>query len=650
MLQSWPIHGIVRFGSFEVDTRSGELRKHGIRLKLQDQPFRVLQALIEHPGEVVTRDELQRRIWPSDTFVDFERGLNNAVKRLREALGDSAESPRYVETLPKRGYRFIGNVERIPALIESEEKRRGKADSTSLESPPRAIPRFWIASGVLLTCAGLAFGFNVAHVRELITGKVAAPRIQSLAVLPLQNLSNDPAQEYFSDGMTDALITDLAKIAAIRVISRTSMMRYKKTDKSIPEIARELNVDAIVEGTVQRSGDHVRISAQLIYGRSDKHLWAQSYERELQDTIRLQADVAEDVAEEISAKLIGADKPSKSKPSYRLDVSAYDAYLKGRNYTLRSVKGDILTGIEFLESSINRDPNYAPAYAELSIAYQVLAANNYMSPNEALVKAKGAAMKALALDANLGEAHSALGLVEGAFEWRWSDQDRELQRGIQLAPSSSQPHEWYAIHLAAMGRKTDAVREMTRALDLDPFSPELHSIASYIYYVNRDYELAIREARRALEIDPIFAPGHINLASALGAKSEFEEGFKEWLRYLQLSGDEELARELEKAAAKLSGQGDPGQKLGYITLRFYIEKSKSQYVGPLTIAAAYIDLGDKNKALDWLDNSAQEHSPSLFTLLPSPYCDSLRSETRFQDLLRRMNLPSMSDEIRAKPN
>jgi TolB-like protein/DNA-binding winged helix-turn-helix (wHTH) protein len=639
---------LIRFGAFEVDVRAGEVRKHGIRIKLQDQPFRVLQILLEHPGEVVTRAELQRQIWPSDTFVDFDRGLNNAVRRLREALGDSAETPRYIETLSKHGYRFFAAVEK--RRKEVVNPLRVSNESPALKAEERTGSRIASRAGFvvalsLVVIASTLFALDVRGWRSKLALMLHPPVIRSLAVLPLQNLSGDPAEEYFSDGMTDAVITDLAQIVSIKVISRTSMMRYKKTDKSLPEIARELNVDAIVEGAVQRSGDHVRISAQLIYGPSDKHLWARSYERELRDTLRLQTEVAQDIADEVSASLTGSSR-QHSVASYPLDVLAYDEYLKGRSYTWRLVKDDVVKGIEFLERSVQRDPNYAPAYVELSLAYHILAANNYAPPSEMLPKAKVAAMKALALDPNLGEAHSALGLVEGAFEWHWADQEMELRRGVQLDPGSSGAHMWYAFHLAAMGKDVDARQEMTKALNLDPFSPYHHSMASYIYFVSREYDTAIREARRALEIDPVFAPGHANLASVLGAKGEFEEGFREWLRFLELNGDEELAQELQRAAKKLSGPGDPGQKLGNIGLRYYLKKSNSEYVGTLTIASAYIDLGDKNKALEWLDRAAQEHSPSLLGFVVTPYCDLLRSETHFKELLQRMKLPVTVGEDR----
>src|SRR6266849_9645194 len=307
-----PSRGPIRFGAFEVDLRAGELRKHGIRIKLQEQPLQILQQLLERPGEVVTREELQKHIWPADTFVDFDHGLYSAVQRLRDALGDTAETPRYIETLPRRGYRFI-------ASITNEIFVEAHVASASVEAPASVVsdspvPRrrlgipMLVATGVILVALPFALTFREGSLRERLLGKPAVPSIHSIAVLPLQNLSNDPSQEYFADGMTDALITDLAQIGSLKVISRTSTMHYKKSDKTMPEIARELNVDGIVEGTVQRSGDRVRITAQLIHGPSDKHLWANSYERDARNVLSMESEIAGAIANQIQARLTPEQK------------------------------------------------------------------------------------------------------------------------------------------------------------------------------------------------------------------------------------------------------------------------------------------------------------------------------------------------------
>jgi TolB-like protein len=442
-------------------------------------------------------------------------------------------------------------------------------------------------------------------------------------VLPLENLSKDPEQEYFADGMTDALITDLAQIGSLKVISRTSSMQYKQTKKTLPEISRELNVDGVVEGTVQRSGEHI---------------WANSYDRELRDALQLEEEVAHDIAGRISANLPGMSH-QHPVPRYFLNADAYDDYLKGRNYVRRLTKVDTLKGLEFLERSIQRDPNYAPAYVDISFAYQQLAGAQFFPPAEVLPKAKAAAMNALALEENLAEAHTVLGSVYGQYDWDWAAEERELGRAVQLDPNSSFARSAYALHLATVGRKKEALQEIATALELDPFSPIQHSTASWVFLWTREYDSALREGRRAVVTDPTFAAGHMALASTLGAKGAFGEAFVEWLRYLSLDDDAELAQQLQSAAKKVSGPGDPRQKLAHITLSYYKKKSETHYVSALTIAMAYIDLGDKDRTIEWLNKAYQERSVGLYGIAVAPQLDPLRSDPRFQDLLRRMNLP-----------
>ena len=443
--------------------------------------------------------------------------------------------------------------------------------------------------------------------------------------------------------MTDALITDLAQIGLLKVISRTSSMQYKQTKKTLPEISRELNVDGVVEGTVQRSGDHIRITAQLIQGPSDKHLWANSYDRALRDVLQLEGEVAHDIAREISASLAASQGP-RSTALHSLNVEAYDDYLRGRNYVRRQTKDDIVKGIAFLDRSIQLDPNYAPAYVDISFGYQALAFSRFSPPAEVLPKAKAAAISALTLDENLAEAHTVLGSIYGQYDWDWAAEEREVSRAVQLDPNSSFARSMYAVHLVLVGRKEDALQEINTALELDPFSPMQHEIASFVFLWIHEYDSALREGRRAVEIDPTFAAGHLALASALGAKGVSGEAFTEWLRYLSLNDDDELVQQLQSAAKKVSGPDDPGHRLAHITLSYYQKKSKTHYVAALTIAEAYIDLGDKDRTIEWLNKAYRERSTGLYLIgiEIDPPLDSLRSDPRFQDLLRRMNLPVAS--------
>src|SRR5438552_13614246 len=358
---------ILRFGVFEVDVRSGELRKQGARIKLQEQPFHVLIVLLQRPGEVVTREELRNQNWPADTFVDFDNSLNTAINKLRDALGDSAESPRFIETLPRRGYRFIASVDGL----DNDPDARDVRQSGGARPAPRVL-RWLVALLSLAVLAAALFVWNVFHVRDRLRSNMRARRIHSLAVLPLTNLSGDPTQEYFSDGMTDALITGLAQMGSVKIISRTSVMRYKKTDKSLPEIARELNVDGIIEGSVQRSGDRVRITAQLIEGATDKHLWAQSYEREVNDVLALQDELARSIAGEIKARMT-RQVQVRSGASHPVNPKAYEAYLRGLAYSKQPCDECEGISLEYFNRAIQIDPQWAPAYAQLARSYHYMA-------------------------------------------------------------------------------------------------------------------------------------------------------------------------------------------------------------------------------------------------------------------------------------
>ena len=379
----------VQFGAFSADLAAGQLFKQGRRSKRQQQPCQVLALFLEHPGEVVTHDELQKRLWPGRTFVDFEHGVNMAINKLREALGDSAEEPRFIETLPRLGYRFISRVEEGPL------------------------------------------------------GSRPAPAAVAFAVLPLANLSGDSEQEYFADGMTEALINDLSKIGALKVISRTSVMQYKQTVKSLPQIAQELGVDAVIEGSVQREGDQVRISIQLIDAATDKHLWAEKYEREYRSILALQSEVARAVAQQIRITLTPQEQ-ARLTSIHTVDPQAHEAYLKGRYYSNKRAEKELSKSIECFELAIEKDPNYAAAYSGMSDTYALLAYRGDLPSKEALSRAKAAALKAVELDDTLAEAHASLAFIAETHEWDWSTAERVYKRGLDLSPGYAPGHNWYA--------------------------------------------------------------------------------------------------------------------------------------------------------------------------------------------------------------
>ena len=569
----------VRFGTFEVDLRTGEVRKAGLKIRLQAQPFQVLARLLEHPGEMVTREELQKKLWSTDTFVDFDHGVNTAITKIRQALGDSAENPRFVETVARHGYRFIAPVEAVGAVRE----------------PPL--------------------------------------QIQSIAVLPLENLSRDPEQEYFADGMTEALITDLGKISALRVISRTSVMRYKGTKKPLPEIGRELNVDGIIEGSVVRSGDRIRITANLLHAPTDRHLWAETYERNLRDVLALQREVAQAIANEIKIKLTPQEQARLAR-ARSVNPEAHEAYLKGRYYwNLRTEEG-LKKGIEYFQQAIEKDPGYALAYAGLADSYVVLGEWALMAPWEAFPRAKAAAFKALEMDETLAEAHAPLGTARANYDWDWVGAEKEFKRAIELNPGYATAHNFYAQYLSAMGRHKEAIAEIKRAQELDPLSLQINATGGLVFFFARRYDEAIAECRRTLELNAGFYPAHLYLGLAYEQQKLYAQAISEYQKAVALEeGNPACSGYLARAYAAVGRRTEALKIISQVR-----ELAKRRYVSPYRIALIYTALGDADQAFAWLEKAYQERS-KLDSLNVDPRNDRLRSDPRFQDLLRRMNFP-----------
>ena len=502
----------VRFGIFEADLRSGELYKQGRRIKLHQQPFQVLTLLIERPGEVVTREELRRKLWPSDTFVNFDIGVNAAVRKLRRALHDSAEVPRYVETLPRRGYRFIAPV---VGVVTSDAPSGAEGSGPSIEE--RVQPAFeqaehhtafwaaytwrhWPVAGVALALLVFLAWRTVGNWRQGAEAGAAPVPIRSIAVLPLENLSGDPAQEFFTDGMTDALVTELAQISSLRVISRTSVMRYKGTRTPLPDIARELNVDGIVTGAVVRSGERVRVDAQLVQATTDRHLWASTYERNLEDVVTLQGEVARAIAAAIHVQLTPHEQVHLAARQ-PVDPQAYEFYLRGRYFWDKWTDVSRRTSIEYFQQAIHRAPSYAPAYAGLANAY---VQRLDLPPAEAWPRAKAAASTALQLDEGLAEAHAALAWGLYSYDWDWAGAEREFQRALALNPNYVWAHQWYGVFQGVMGREQDHAAEVKRARELDPLAlAALGGGGLGVTIARGQYDLAIEENRQRLELDQI---------------------------------------------------------------------------------------------------------------------------------------------------
>ena len=622
---------VVRFADFDFDMRTGELRRNRTSLKLQPQPAKVLALLVSRPGEIVTRQDLAQQVWGSETFVDFEQGLNFAIRQIRSALEDDAEHPQFLETLPKRGYRFTASVIGAPpSQIE--------IPAPSLAPfPPRRrlLLRYGLAFMTIAAAAlTLALTLDWGHLRQRLSNRAtSAPRIESLAVLPLHNLSHDPEQEYFSDGMTDELITELAKFGGLRVTSHTSVERYKDTRQPLPEIARELGVDAVVEGTVTRSGDRVRITAQLIDGRSDRHLWAESYERDLRDVLALQNEVSGDIAKEIQIKVTNPEK-SPLASARPVSPEAHEAYLKGRYFWNKRSEEGVRKGIDYFEQATRIDPNYAVAYAGLAESYIVLNGHRFLPPTQAFPKVHAAALKALELDESLAEAHSSLGSYRWEYEWDKSGAEKEFRRAIELNPSYATAHAWYAEELAALGRGDQALAEMERAREVDPLSLPVSVVAGWILYVERDNDQAIDQFQRTLELDSNFAIAHLYLGRAYVQKGNLEQAIVEAQTATRLSGSHPFYMAwLGYAYARAGNRNEALRILHQLKVI-----SGKKYVASHDVAAIYVGLGEKSKAIAWLNKGYDEHSYTVLQLGVEPEFDSLRSDPRFQDLVQRVGL------------
>ncbi|MGB8580781.1 MAG: winged helix-turn-helix domain-containing protein [Candidatus Sulfotelmatobacter sp.] len=631
MLAAAPASGVLRFDGFELDTRAGELRKAGVKLRLQGQPIQVLAALLNSAGELLTREQLRAEVWPAETFVDFDHSLHNAIARIREVLGDSAGTPRYIETLPRRGYRFIGTVERV-GLENAPLSAPAGSSVEAPVAPPQAKARAILMVALSITVA-------IAAVLTLITffsrRAAATPSVRSIAVLPLDNFSGDPAQEYFVDGMTDELITDLAKIGALRVISRTSVMRYKGTKKSLPEIAKELNVDGIIEGSVTRSGQRVRITAQLLYGPTDKHLWAETYERDLGNVLSMQSEVAQAIAQQVRAQLT-PNQQSQLRSAHVVDPAAYDDYLRGRLYfTNEFTKPDSLKKAQhYFEDAIQKDPNFALAYAGLADTYVFLAYAGALQKDLAYRSAKNTLAKALQLDDSIGEAHDTLGALSSSFDWDFATAEREFNRAIALAPSYSCAHEDRGILLALVGRRAEALAEIAKIDQLDYGFSAAHT-ESLIYYELRDYPSLIDSSRRALLFDPGDWFQHYALGVGYEGTGKLPEAIAEYQKAIENSGGSP-----DPTVALAHAYAGVGRKAETQKILHDLERESSKvYVSPYLIATLYATLGDEDTAFTFLEKACLEKSLGTPGYLKSDLrIDNLRSDPRYQNLLRRAGL------------
>ncbi len=633
---------VVKFGVFEVDLQAGEVRKAGMRQKLAGQPFQVLQALLEHPQEIVTREDLRERIWPGNAFIDYELALKKAVNRLRELLGDSAESPHFIETVPRRGYRFIGII--TPPLSVPADSGEHTMGAVEMTGPPidELRSKTWKPSKLLgslaLACvAAVVLWSNVDKLRSRIFARSRSLEIHSVAVLPLENLSKDPEQEYFSDGMTDELITDLAKVGQLQVISHTSVERYKGTKLPLREIARELGVDAVVEGRVMRSGDRVRITAQLIDARTDRHLWADTYERDVRDILGLQDEVAHRIATQVGINLTAGGQTEMASTRV-VDSAAQEAYLKGRYRWNQRTEAGLRAGIKYFQKAIDLDPNYPQAYAGLADCYIMMANWGFMPPAEAYPNAEVAARKGLALDDHLAEAYTSLAYASLLYDWDWSGAEQKFRRAIELNPNYATAHHFYSIYLMAAGRHTEARAEIRRAQALDPFSLIINSVVGWIYYEGRQYDKAIQQCEKTVEMDPNYVPALLDLGNIYLRTGDYKKAIAQFERARAVAGDKSIVLSYLAQVRALSGDRAAAQKILY-----QLEKpAPPMFVSTWDLALIHLALGDKEKALSFLEKAVDQHVGWVVRLGVDPALDSLRVEPRFKVLQQRVRIPLAS--------
>ena len=611
----------VRFGLFELNLRAGELRKNGVKIKLQEQPLRILVSLLRQPGELVTREELRRELWPADTFVDFDHSLNAAIKRLRDALDDSAENPRFIETLPRHGYRFIP--------LAAPDALHPKLTGLLLRRPG-----LFFAVATILAVAAVLFAVDTGGLRSKALSRASLqPQIRSLAVLPLTNISGDAEQEPFADGMTDALITELSRIGSLRVISRTSVMQYKgEKRKPLPQIGRELNVDAVIEGSVLQSGNRIRIAAHMVHSPTDQNLMAESYEQDLGDILKMQREIAASVAKRVRAELT-PEQDSRLHEAPKVDPEAYQAYLAATSVDLSGHEG-IKKAQAYAKRAVEKDPSFASGYVALAVSHMLFGTQRWQAPTAAFPAAKQAVRKALELDETNCEAHLVLARISEQYDWNWQVAEKEYLRTVELCPSLSVAHAEYGVHAACNGRFAEARARMVKARELDPIQSEPFTGEAVIHYQLRDYKALLETSHAFAAQNANDWTAHNWVGVGYQGTGQASKAIASYQKAAELSqGDSDTVAGLAHAYAT-SGRKTEAQKI----LRDWLRQSETNYVSPYMIATVYAGLGSKDKAFEYLEKAYEERSPDLTYFLRADLrVDSLRADPRFQDLVRRMN-------------
>ena len=617
-------HSPAALDGLELDLKRYELRRGDTVLKIEKIPMELLILLVQHKDRLVSREEIIERLWGKDVFLDTEQGINTAIRKIRQVLRDDPAQPRFVQTVVGKGYRFMAPITVLEPDVEGAQQ----------PIPAKIGRRRWIAIAAVALLLVVVAMLVVMRASDwgarLFRGRERP--IRSIAVLPLENLSGNPAEDYFADGMTEALITDLAKIRALRVISRTSVMRYKTTRKPLPEIARELDVDAVVEGAVVRSGDRVRITAQLIYAPTDRHIWAETYDRDPRDILALQSDVAAAIAREVRVTVTADEKVGLARRP-PVSVAAYEAYLKGRYYWNQRTEAGLRQGIEFFQEAIELDQTNALAYSGLADCYTGLGYLSYVAPKDAFPAAKAAAAHALELDDTLAEPHASLAYARLYYDWDWAEAEREFQRALALNPNYATAHHWYSVYLTARGRPQEAIVQIKEAQKLDPLSLVINTDIGFEAYYSGRYDEAIQQLRTVVAANPNFPLAHLWLGRTYQQKGMYEEAITEYKQAESVLHDWPVTMAAMGNIYGLSHR----RREALTVLGDLKELSKKRYVTSYGIALVYAGMRESDQTFAWLDKGYAERTHWLVWLNLDPRWDELRSDARFQDLLRRMN-------------
>jgi TolB-like protein/DNA-binding winged helix-turn-helix (wHTH) protein/Flp pilus assembly protein TadD len=642
-----------RIGAYEIRPRSHELYKDNRKLKLRPQAFQVLGILLQRSPDVVTREEFRLALWSSETFVDFEHALNTCIKELRGVLSDSASAPRYIETLPKVGYRLMVPVETETAetIVEAQvisipSRQSVETEPSSVEQPshspilplepsdrqPHRLRLIIAAISVLLFAAVMVYWKWPSR------PQVAAGRIM-LAVLPFENLTGDPTQDYFSDGLTEEMISQLGRLDPTRlgVIARTSVMHFKRSQSPLDQIGRELGVGYILEGSVRRDSNNVRVSAQLIQVKDQTNLWTRQYDRELSNLLNLQGEIAQEVADEIQIAFGDRRRPARAPASESFStttVEAYDLYLRGRYLWNQRNKEALDNAAEAFRQAIAKDPNFAPAYAGLADTYALLSQQSpRVKPQEIMPLARAAALKALQIDESLAEAHTSLALVSENYDYDWQTAGTEFRRAIELNPNYATAHHWYAEYLMWLGRMDEALQESARARQLDPLSLIIAADRGAILFYSRQYDRAIEQLKEVLAVDPHFGRANMIYGVYL-RKGMFSEALADSDKDLShCASDPWICGWLAYAYAMA---GRPAQARP--ALEELQRLDRIQYVHPDMLFIANIALGRTDDAFRYLEKAYTERSNVLTSLRVEPVFDPLRGDPRFQKLLLAVHL------------